>query len=304
VVSKAERLTNLVTYLLEVERPVPLRAIVERVPGYPESFDSARTQFIRDRDDLRAEGIVVERHTAGNDDTYRIDPATYHLPDLGLTEAEVLALRLAASAVRLEGADPDEALLKLGTLGAEGPAVVALPSDPRLGAVFGAVRRRSLLRFRYDGVDREVEPWGLLCRDGFWYVTGFDRTRDAQRTFRIDRVDGDVAVGEAEGSFEPPAGFDPHRDIPSQPFALSPDEPTEALVAVDAVFARRAVAEVGDDAVRERHDDGSVVLAVPVRHPGGFRSWLFGMLDHARVVGPPAMVDDVRSWLAAMAEGA
>ena len=34
----------------------------------------------------------------------------------------------------------------------------------------------------------------------------------------------------------------------------------------------------------------------------GFRSWLFGMLDHARVVGPPPMVDAVRSWLRAMAE--
>jgi proteasome accessory factor B len=303
VVSKAERLTNLVTYLLEVERPVSLRDIVAKVPGYPDKEGSARTQFGRDRDDLRSEGVVIELHTQGNDDAYRIDPSTYHLPDLGLTEAETLALRLAASAVRLEGEDPDEALLKLGTLGAEGPAVVALPSDPRLGAAYGAVRRRSVLRFRYEGRDREVEPWGLLCRDGFWYVPGFDRSRDGQRTFRVDRIDGAVQVDADERAFEPPAGFDPHRDIPSQPFALSPDEPTEAQVAVDALFARRVVGEVGEDAVRERRDDGSVVVAVAVRNRGGFRSWLFGMLDHARVVGPPPMVDEVRGWLQAMADG-
>ena len=299
---KVERLTNLVTYLLDVGQPVPLRTIVERVPGYPAAFPSARTQFIRDRDDLRAEGVVIDRVGDGNDDRYRIDPATYHLPDLGLTEAETLALRLAAEAVRLEGEDPDEALLKLGTLGTEGPAIVALPSDPRLGGIYEAVRRRAVLRFRYDEVDRVVEPWGVLCREAWWYVVGLDRTRGGQRTFRVDRIDGDVLVDEAEGSFEPPAGFDPRRDIPSLPFELSPDEPTEALVAVDAVYARRVVADVGEAAVVERIEDGGVVVRLPVRNVAGLRSWLFGMLDHARVVGPPPMVASVRSWLTSIVE--
>jgi proteasome accessory factor B len=299
---KVERLANLVTYLLDVERPVPLADIVAKVPGYPAASDSARVQFGRDRDDLRNEGVVIELVTEGNDDRYRIDPATYHLPDLGLTEAETLALRLAAEAVRLEGEDPDEALLKLGTLGTEAPAIVALPSDRRLGGVYEAVRRRSLLCFRYDGVDRVLEPWGVLCRDGFWYVPGFDRTRADQRTFRVDRIDGEVEVGDERDAFEPPAGFDPHRDIPSLPFELSPDEPTEALVAVDAVYARRVVAEVGEDAVVERPADGGVVVRLAVRNPAGFRSWLFGMLDHARVVGPAPMVESVRAWLTSIVE--
>lgn len=268
--AKAERLANLVTYLLDVEQPVALRTIVEQVAGYPEASPSARTQFLRDRDDLRNEGVVIELTTVGNDDRYRIDPDAYHLPDLGLTEAEVLALKLAAESVRLEGEDPDEALLKLGTLGADTPAIVALPSDRRLGGIYEAVRRRSLLRFRYDGVDRVLEPWGVLCRDGFWYAHGLDRTRGEQRTFRVDRIDGDVAVDAERDAFEPPAGFDPHRDIPSLPF--------------------------------ERTDDGGVVVLLPVRNVAGLRSWLFGMLDHARVVGPPAMVDSVRSWLTAIAE--
>lgn len=300
--SKAERLANLVSFLLEVERPVPLRDIVAKVPGYPDAYASARTQFIRDRDELRERDLAqVEVHGEGEDAGYRIDPATYYLPDLGLTEQETLALRLAAEAVRLEGEDPDDALLKLGTIGIDAPALVALPSDPRLGPAYEAVRRRSLLRFRYDGRDREVETWGLLCRDGFWYVAGHDRGRDAQRTFRVDRIDGDLDVDATAGSFDPPSGFDPSRDIPSQPFELAPDEPREALVAVDALFARRAVREVGADAVRERHEDGSVVVAVPVRNVAGFRSWLFGMLDHARVVGPAELVDDVERWLRAMA---
>ena len=37
------------------------------------------------------------------------------------------------------------------------------------------------------------------------------------------------------------------------------------------------------------------------RQRGAFRSWLLGMLEHAEVVGPPALRDDVVAWLRALA---
>jgi proteasome accessory factor B len=299
--TKAQRLANLVSYLLDVPRPVSLREIVTRVEGYPEHHESARSQFNRDRDDLRDEGVVIELHTVGNDDGYRIDAATHFLPDLGLAEAETLALALAAASVRLEGEDPDEALLKLGTLGVEGPVLLALPSDARLALLYEAAQRQSVVRFRYGGVDRVLEPWGLLCREGAWYVAGHDRTRGAQRTFKVERIDGGVRVDDERGAFSAPAGFDPDRDIPALPFEMAPDEPQEALVAVDGVHRRRVVDELGVDAVVEERDDGSVVVRVAVRNLAGFRTWLFGMLDHAVVVGPPAMVASIEGWLTAMA---
>ena len=53
--------------------------------------------------------------------------------------------------------------------------------------------------------------------------------------------------------------------------------------------------------VIERRTDGSVVIEVDVRSPGAFRSWLFGMGDHAVVLNPPEMVNDVVTWLKALA---
>jgi proteasome accessory factor B len=301
VTTKAQRLANLVSYLLDVPQPVSLREIVTEVEGYPEHHESARSQFNRDRDDLRGEGIVIELHTVGNDDGYRIDPATHFLPDLGLTEAETLALALAAASVRLEGEDPDEALLKLGTLGVEGPVLLALPSDDRLAVLYEGAQQRSVVRFRYGDADRMVEPWGLLCREGAWYVAGLDRARSAQRTFKVERIDGKVTIDAARDAFDVPVGFDPDRDIPTLPFDMAPDEPQEALVAVDAVHRRRVIDELGADAVVNESDDGSVVVRVLVRNPAGFRTWLFGMLDHAVVVGPPETVTAIEVWLTAMA---
>jgi proteasome accessory factor B len=202
--------------------------------------------------------------------------------------------------VRLEGDDPDDALLKVGAAGADGPALVALPADPRLPGLYEAVRARRLLRFAYDGVDRRFEPYGLLCRDAFWYLVGHDRTRDAPRTFRVDRISGAIDQGEPDAFTVPPT-HDPEKALPVQPYSLAPGEATEALVEADLVVASRVVREVGEEAVRERREDGSVVVAIPVQNPEGLRSWLFGFLDHARVLEPPEVVAVVTGWLSAMA---
>jgi hypothetical protein len=42
------------------------------------------------------------------------------------------------------------------------------------------------------------------------------------------------------------------------------------------------------------------VVEVEIRSPGAFRSWLFGMRDHAVVLSPPEVVEDVVSRLRAL----
>ena len=297
-----ERLGNVVALLLDAPVPVRLLTIVNDVPGYPPAFESARVAFERDKQVLRSEGIEVVTAGTGSDATYWIDPASYYLADLGLDDEEAVALNVAASAVRLEGDDPDEARLKVGATGADGPALVALPSDVRLPSLYEAVRSRRPLSFPYNGVDRVFEPYGLLCRDAFWYLVGHDRTRDEPRSFRVDRITGPIDHGDA-GAFEVPPSYDPAAALPEQPYALAPGEATVATIEVDRIMAPRVVREVGEDAVQERRSDGSIVVAIPVLNPDGLRSWLFGFLDHARVVHPPGLVGVVTDWLEAMAGG-
>lgn len=293
---KAERLGSLVATLLAYEQPRPLREIVETVEGYPPNHEAARVQFDRDRKELRADGVEIEMSGSGEDARYRIDPATYYLPDLGLTDDEAVALNLAASRVRLDGHDPDEALLKLGGFGAEGPALIALPSDERLPVIYSALRQRATLTFTYNTVGREVEPYGMLCRDGFWYVAGNDRTKPGRKNFRVDRIDGAVTVGEP-GAYTVPPGFDLSTALPEEPYALASGDPIDVDVWLDAVMAPRAAGDIV-----ERRANGSVVARLSVASVPGLRSWLLGMRDHARVVAPESVVDDMRSWLRSIAD--
>src|SRR5207249_1434568 len=120
---------------------------------------------------------------------------------------ELAAVHLAIAAVRMEGLPGTEALWKLGGEATdEQPAapVAALPAIPQLVPLFAAVAERSPVRFGYRGERRTVDPYRLSFSRGRWYLDGHDHDRDAERQFRLDRIEGDVETGEP-GGFERPA---------------------------------------------------------------------------------------------------
>ncbi len=244
---------------------------------------------------------------------YWIDRRAYELDDLQLDGDEVRALQVAVATART-GAGRD-AIWKLGgELAAERPPVSAvIPDRPELPAIRLAVARRATIEFRYRGIERRVDPWGLLLRGGFWYVIGHDHTRGEKRTFRVDRIDPahpadgsehGIAVGET-GSFERPASFDPRTAFPADPKQIGyvVADSVDAVVRVDAVRARGIERELGAERVLERGSDGSILVTVPASNLPAFRSWVLGLLEHAVVEQPEQLRQHLVSWLAAIAEG-
>jgi len=308
VSDRLERLLNLTATLLDTRRPLTLDEIAERVsPSYPDDRTTRRRQFERDKATLRDLGIDISVESLdpfGQAEVgYRIRPERYYLPELDLTDEERAALHVAVTAVRLEGEDARDALLKLGGLTGEASAAVAeLPASPVLGDLFDAAARRAPVRFRYRGEERDLAPYGVVLRWGHWYVVGHDRGRDAPRAFRVDRIDGDVAVG-SPGDFDVPAGFDPAQLLRDDPMRFGDDRPEHARVLVDPTRAAWVVEQLGDEAVEERRDDGSVVVGLEVVNRDAFRSWVLGLLDHAEVLAPDALRADMVEWLRALANG-
>ncbi len=50
----------------------------------------------------------------------------------------------------------------------------------------------------------------------------------------------------------------------------------------------------------ERHDDGSIELVLPVSNPTAFRSFVLTFLEHAEVIEPQELRDDLVTWLEAL----
>jgi proteasome accessory factor B len=311
-VDKLERLMNLVAVLLDTMRPLSADELRELVGGYPEGGPTFHRAFERDKEDLRELGVpLVVQPLPGVDpprDGYRIPRDEYYLADPGLEADELAALHLAASTVQVGGPTDDEALWKLGGviaadgLGSRpggGEPVASLPADVRLPILFGAVSERRRVRLTHGGVERLVDPYRLDFRRGRWYVTALDHERDDIRSYRLDRLEGEVVTEGPAKAFERPD--DVRSGAERQPWELGDDEPVEARLLVDADQAGYAVHLTGESTVARRHDDGSVELALPVSNPVAFRSFVLTFLEHAEVLSPPELRDDLVAWLEQLA---
>ena len=300
---KIERLTNVVALLLTTQRPLTLDEIADEIGGYPDKGESRRAAFERDKKTLRAEGVpleVVPQHDGGS--AYRIDPDAYYLPPLDLTDDERVALNLAVTAVALDGESGRDALWKLGEGAVDGPSIAALPTDDGLIDLFDAWRRGAPAHFKFHGNDRELHVWGVAFRNGRWYANGYDASVDGDRLFRVDRIESEITLGEDRSARPAPKGYDLASALPGRGYAMYPSDDVETvLVDVDAGWATGAISDLGEDAVAERRDDGSVRMKLHITSREGFRSWIYGYLDHAVVVEPQGVVDDLVNELKKLA---
>lgn len=293
---KLERLLNLTAALLHAEIPLTAEELRDRVGGYPDAKATFRRAFERDKDDLRSMGMPLRvEPVPGVDppvDGYRLDRDEYAGTELAFEADELAALHLATNLVRLD--DDDTALVKLGAAGAGARAdtVGRIPFDDTLATMIGAAVDRQALSFTYNGVERIVEPWKLSFTRGHWYLSGFDRLREDERLYRVDRVEGAVSL---IGPATAPVG-DVAEPIDLRGWELGDGPAVVATIAVDAdqaAYARHILGEVVD------RPDGSVTATLDVRNIDAFRSFVLSFLEHAEILEPIDLRNDFVDWLEA-----
>ncbi len=301
---------NLLALLVDRNRPLTLRQVRQELgKQYPNSDEAARAAFERDKAALREMGIPIETKTLGGDSagevTYWVNRSNYELSDLKLSDDERIALQLAVATVRLGAQHGEEALWKLGGEKVLRPTAVSVNIgfvDQNMSAITDAVMQRRTLNFDYKSEKRQVDPYGMLSRSGFWYLIGFDHLRKDQRVFRVDRIEGKVSAGQMR-AFKTPAGFDVAAAVPTekQMMAAGDGEVTTATVLVDASLAAGVRNEFGDAAIIRERPDGSIEFAIPCANMSAFRLWLFAMVENAEVLEPASVRNQVIQWLEQLA---
>ncbi|MFV2011788.1 MULTISPECIES: helix-turn-helix transcriptional regulator [unclassified Micromonospora] len=229
--NRTERLVNLVICLLSTRRFLTAAQIAATVPGYEHDPSDVRDheafqrKFERDKAELRDLGVPLETGAASAFDSepgYRIAHREYALPEIPLEPEEAAAVGIAARLWQHAGlaAAASSGLAKLraagidvdpqATLGVE-PVVTV---DPAFAALTAAARDRRPVTFDYrvpsgdTPTRRRLQPWGVVCWRGRWYVVGHDQDREATRCFRLSRVVGAVRLTGRAASFSPPTGVD------------------------------------------------------------------------------------------------
>jgi proteasome accessory factor B len=313
--SRTERLVNLVICLLSTRRFLTAAQIAATVPGYEHDPDDAKEhdafqrKFERDKAELRALGVPLETGTASAFDSepgYRIAHRDYALPPILLEPDEAAAVGVAARLWRHAGmaAAASSGLAKLraggvevdphATLGVEPVIAVDASFEPLTGAA--RARRHVTFDYRVPENDRSstrrLQPWGVVCWRGRWYVVGHDVDRDAARCFRLSRIVGEVRAYGPMPAFSPPEDVDLIGQVAR--FSGPVERPLTARVLVRAGraagvrrWAQKVESTVDGDVVELRYADAD-----------GFAGWLVGYGADVTVLEP----DDVRKSLIARLE--
>ena len=307
-----ERMVNLALFLASTRTPRTAEDCRAAGLGYPDDQDDAAfiRMFERDKDALRAGGLVIEVVDTGDSDAYRIDPdATYARP-LDLADFERSVLRAVATAFVEDPGFPfgDElrsAAAKLGTSGDGGPLASAdlgrtAPSGQGVHAraIAEAVQTRKTLTFEYTNTadvtrQRSVDPYGVFFRDGSWYLVGRDRDVDEVRTYAVTRM-RDIDVNPARPrtpDFERPADFD-IKTAERLPFQYG-GEPFCARVRFLPETAWRIDRLARGHGESQVLPDGSAVWTVEARDARRLGSWIIDEGPGLYAVEPQQVVNEL-----------
>jgi predicted DNA-binding transcriptional regulator YafY len=167
------------------------------------------------------------------------------------------------------------------------------PWVPTLQTLRACIQARHSVRLSYKNFNlqetcRDVDPYALTFRWGFWYMIGYCRLREEMRTFRIDRI---ADVLQLPTSYQIPAEFS-----------------AKAYVEQSMRFEERYTIAVHFDArsapyVRERiehwtdltdHEDGSITLHMKVSDLDWATGWVLSHGAAAQALEPPELVARVR----------
>ncbi|MET1078013.1 MAG: YafY family protein [Pseudomonas sp.] len=177
-------------------------------------------------------------------------PAEAQALTLGLLAAGELGLAQLAPAVhsaraKLERVMPAPLKQQVRAL-SESTALVlprsrALGDQQVLATLASASQARERVRLSYrSGQDalseREVDPYGLVYRDGLWYLSGRCHLRNALRSFRLDRVQTAVPL---LVRFTRPADFDAAAHLQSSLANLPRAHAVQVLLHTDLASAAR-----------------------------------------------------------------
>lgn len=258
--------------------------------------------------------IIAERGRSG---AYELG-AGFKLPPMMFTNDEALALAVGLLAAqqlgltesvhavestraKLERVMPAELKARVraltDTIKLDLNAIPPSPSSQVLLTLSSAAQQQRRVHLHYRSseaheTERDVDPYGLACRLGRWYVVGRCHLRHDLRSFRLDRI---TEVNVTETRFDRPEAFNALDAIIRSIAVLPRKYPFEILLKTDLATAQKSIMD--DLGLLEPHEQG-VLLRGSTDSP----DWLAGQLATLPYQFEIRETDEIRAALRRRAE--
>lgn len=283
VVSVAEAAEHFAVAPAEIDAAVRLIAMTG-VAEYGQ-IPQDNEMFGIDWDALDDDGVIVLTNSVVIEQTPRFSRA----------EASALIAALQYLAALPGSADNDTLNTLMRKLAAAGnaavPAIaVALPTDPVREQLMHARESGAQVQFDYANPNgsveaRTVHPLQLSSDNGIWYLGAWDYGREAQRTFRLDRM----------------SNLQTTDQLASVPRSLTVSDtlftPGDNDFDVTLEVARAGISLLGDFVSGVQIPAGDpVIIDVRVAHLHLLKRIVVAHPELIRVTAPESAVETVRAW--------
>jgi predicted DNA-binding transcriptional regulator YafY len=326
---KLIRQLSLISYLMAERRPVTALEIRRDVEGYSAmNEDAFARRFYADRAELESLGIqlTVDRpaDAAAEQESYSLRSESFHLPAIEFTDEELAALQTALHLLDGEFAYAEPLRLALQQITWGRPSPLRAPDQQRsvalgitasagghelsarLAKVETAIFRQKTITFDYYSMERDelgarrVDPFHLLFQGGEFYLLGHAHERKAIRVFRLSRIRGKVAYAtKAEHDFRRPTDFDPRAYANRAEWQLGEQRGVAEILLSERIAwqIERHFGRYGEIRAVDEEGSGDRVFLTPYAAPRMLVSWVLGLGEHARLVGPPELAQELAERL-------
>lgn len=322
--NKDLRQLNLIAYLLNHRFPVTWEEIRLKVPGYQPvggvDEKSILRKFERDKEELRAHGIPIDTVPIDSEVLmgYRLDRSRFYLPRFEFTEEEIRALVIAVR--RIAGMKgfrmAREARSVLRKLVFDSPPdsdadgrVAFFYSGYNVSAtletIYEALLHRKKLKMTYfslhkdEVTKREVYPYGLVQKNGGWYMVGKCLLRSELRQFRLERIKSLQMNRNQTGSpdYEVPKDFSLKAHMGQEPWDYSTSRPTSVEVKMSPVKYQQARARWSERPDVEFPSGRKNEVVIKVRDEPAFCRWVLAQQGDVEILAPKRLRREMRALI-------
>jgi len=173
--------------------------------------------------------------------------------------------------------------------------------SPHLEKLRRAARQHRQVKLLYQGssnpkpTERQVNPYALVYRSGWWYLVGHCQLRQALRTFRVDRIQQLELLSEP---FQMPEGFNVHAYLDE----MFKDQPVvRACLRFASEAAHIARSNLTGWESCQENPDGSVDVVMAASDLNWLASLVLSFSTWVTVLDPPELRALVREWAVATA---
>ncbi len=332
---KLIRQLSLISYLMAERRPVTALEIRRDVEGYSGmNEDAFARRFYADRSELESLRIqlTVDRPADGaaEQENYSLRSENFHLPAIEFSDEELAALQAALHLLdgKFAYAEPLRLALQQITWGRPSPlrapeqqsVALAITASAdghelsvRLAKIETAIFRNKTITFDYYTMARDevgarrVDPYHLLFQGGEFYLLGYAHEREQIRVFRLSRIRGKVSYAtKAEHDFRRPADFDPREYAGRAEWQLGEHQGVAEVLLGERIAwqIERHFGRYGEivPAGEEGRGHGDRLLRTGYSSARMLVSWVLGLGENARLLGPPELVEELGRRLALLQE--